>query len=79
MLVGTNALLPNVSSSMSIPPSPCTDRGCFTTIASAVKIQHSANANAITRPSAARTASGFVPIRKPSTTPRTSMITADVR
>ncbi len=58
---------------------PCTERGCLTTMASAVNTQHSANANSVTRPSAASTASGSVPNRNPRITPSTSMISPDVR
>src|SRR5690242_19490480 len=51
--VGTKTLLPNVIGSITSAPRPCTDRGCPTTIASAVNTQHGANANTITRPNAA--------------------------
>ena len=77
--VGTKTLLPNVSGNITSAPSPCTDRGCPTTIASAVNTQHRANANTMTRPNAATTASGEVVIRKPSSSPSASMIRPDVR
>ena len=75
---GTKTLLANESGSMISAPSPCTERGCFTTMASVVNTQHSANANAITSPIAARYSSGPAPERKPSSAPKSSMITPDV-
>ena len=79
VFAGTKTLLPNVSGNITSAPSPCTDRGCPTTIASAVNTQHKANANTMTSANVATTASDDVVIRKPSTSPITIMITPEVR
>src|SRR6185295_19474976 len=55
--VGTKTLLPKVSGSMTSAPSPCTERGSRTTIASAVNTQHRPNAKTVTNPSAPSTPS----------------------